>query len=255
MAATARSRAFPPSSSSVSSLSQERQRQRLLAKKKKKKGRSTDAGSSSVLLSSWPRHAALSAGIAAAADLLVQTVVILVEQQGWDEIDWRRNAVFMGFGGVYFGCLQWWLLAQKYQQWFPSLMEMLTKSKPLNSGSVGGIVVGCTKMMLLESVQFAIVHFPAFYAIKEFSKSGSWNPHDAVRGSLSEYAKSWKGDLVAMIQLWGPFHCIHACLRNWKRTVFRELAVFWWMAYLSYTRGSISSPTVQQTSTIVDKVV
>lgn len=53
-----------------------------------------------------------------AADILIQTTV---EKKKLSEIDLRRNAIFLLFGFTYLGGFQWWLLINKYKQWFPTM--------------------------------------------------------------------------------------------------------------------------------------
>jgi hypothetical protein len=53
-----------------------------------------------------------------AADIMVQTTV---EKKSFSEIDVRRNAIFLLFGLAYLGGFQWWLLINKYKQWFPTM--------------------------------------------------------------------------------------------------------------------------------------
>ena len=51
-----------------------------------------------------------------AADLLAQVVA---EGKTFDEIDWKRNSIFVVFGFAYLGGFQYWLQVNKYRAWFP----------------------------------------------------------------------------------------------------------------------------------------
>ena len=51
-----------------------------------------------------------------AADLLAQVVA---EGKTFDEIDWKRNSIFVVFGFAYLGGFQYWLQINKYRAWFP----------------------------------------------------------------------------------------------------------------------------------------
>ena len=53
-----------------------------------------------------------------AADMMCQVVA---EGKSFEEIDWRRNGIFVVFGFTYLGCFQWWLMVHKYRQWFPTM--------------------------------------------------------------------------------------------------------------------------------------
>lgn len=48
-----------------------------------------------------------------AADLMTQTVA---EGKKFDEIDWKRNGIFVVFGFAYLGGFQYWLMISKYRQ-------------------------------------------------------------------------------------------------------------------------------------------
>jgi len=69
-----------------------------------------------------------------AADLLTQTVA---EKKSFSDIDWRRNLVFVGFGAVYLGGFQWWIMVTKYRQWFPT-MDRFAKLSFANKLKVSG---------------------------------------------------------------------------------------------------------------------
>jgi hypothetical protein len=51
-----------------------------------------------------------------AADLMAQ---IVAERKSLNEVDWKRNAIFVVFGFAYLGGFQYWLMVTKYRQWFP----------------------------------------------------------------------------------------------------------------------------------------
>jgi len=72
--------------------------------------------------SSWAKDNAFlfQLGIAtvktSAADLVAQMVA---ERKTLEEVDWKRNAIFVVFGFAYLGGFQYWLMVTKYRQWFP----------------------------------------------------------------------------------------------------------------------------------------
>jgi hypothetical protein len=45
-----------------------------------------------------------------AADLVAQ---IVAERKSLDEVDWKRNAIFVVFGFAYLGAFQYWLMVNK----------------------------------------------------------------------------------------------------------------------------------------------
>lgn len=78
--------------------------------------------SSSASSSSWAKENPFlfQLGVAtvktSAADLVAQMVA---ERKSLDEVDWKRNAIFVVFGFTYLGGFQYWLMVTKYRQWFP----------------------------------------------------------------------------------------------------------------------------------------
>lgn len=55
----------------------------------------------------------VATGKTMAADLMTQTVA---EGKKFDEIDWKRNGIFVVFGFAYLGGFQYWLMINKYRQ-------------------------------------------------------------------------------------------------------------------------------------------
>jgi hypothetical protein len=55
----------------------------------------------------------IATGKTMAADLMAQTVA---EGKKFDEIDWKRNGIFIVFGFAYLGGFQYWLMINKYRQ-------------------------------------------------------------------------------------------------------------------------------------------
>lgn len=52
----------------------------------------------------------VATGKTSAADLLAQVVA---EKKSFDEIDWKRNFIFVVFGFAYLGAFQYWLMVNK----------------------------------------------------------------------------------------------------------------------------------------------
>ena len=51
-------------------------------------------------------------------DILVQKYVEKKER-----IDWKRNAVFLAFGFLYLGVLQWFVYVTLFKRWFPGMVK------------------------------------------------------------------------------------------------------------------------------------
>jgi len=171
-----------------------------------------------------------------AADLMAQLVA---EQKSFDEIDWRRNGLFVVFGFTYLGGFQYWLMVNKYRHWFPTMDRFAKLSFAEKLKDTAGIV-DAMKMVLFDvTIHLPMLYFPTYYAVKEFVGGTSWNPADWVKDGVSKYSKNAQEDLSAMIKLWGPSDCIQFALPLHIRLPFRHAVSFFWTAYVSFTRGTI----------------
>ena len=68
----------------------------------------------------------------ALCDLLVQRYIERREQ-----IDWRRNAVFVAFGGIYLGAGQWFLYQTLFARWFPGMAKFAAQPLAQKLRNVG----------------------------------------------------------------------------------------------------------------------
>mmetsp|Transcript_40580 Transcript_40580/g.98007 ORF Transcript_40580/g.98007 Transcript_40580/m.98007 type:complete len:259 (+) Transcript_40580:1441-2217(+) len=171
-----------------------------------------------------------------AADMVAQVVA---EQKSFDEIDWRRNGLFVVFGFTYLGCFQYWLMVTKYRHWFPTMDRFAKLSFAEKLKDTAGMM-DAMKMVLFDvTIHLPVLYFPTYYAVKEFVGGQSWNPTDWVRDGVTKYANNAKEDLTAMIKLWGPSDCIQFVLPVHIRLPFRHVVSFFWTAYVSFTRGAI----------------
>lgn len=172
----------------------------------------------------------------AGADLIVQTVA---EGKSMQEVDWKRNGIFVVFGFCYLGGFQWWLMVTKYRQWFPTMDRFAKLSFADKLKDTAGIL-DAGKMVLFDIfVHLPILYFPTYYTVKEFVSGESYSPMDWVTTGVSKYQKNMKEDLTAMVQLWGPSDCVQFVLPIHIRMPFRHLVSFFWTAYVSFTRGAI----------------
>jgi hypothetical protein len=170
------------------------------------------------------------------ADLLCQVVA---ERKSWNEIDWKRNGIFVVFGFGYLGCFQYYLMVQKFGQWFPTMQRFAKLPLAEKFKDTAGML-DAMKMVLFDvTIHLPIMYFPTYYTVKEFVGGSSWNPAMWVKDGVTKYSNNLKEDLTAMIQLWGPSDCIQFILPVHIRMPFRHLVSFFWTAYVSFTRGSI----------------
>jgi hypothetical protein len=173
-----------------------------------------------------------------AADLLAQVVG---EQKSLDEVDWKRNAIFVVFGFAYLGGFQYWLMVNKYRQWFPTMDRFAKLSFAQKLKDTAGII-DAGKMVLFDIIiHLPVIYFPTYYVVKEFVSGKSWNPADWAKDGVTKYSNNAKEDLKAMVQLWLPSDCVQFILPVHIRLPFRHVISFFWTTYVSFTRGAIET--------------
>lgn len=171
-----------------------------------------------------------------AADILTQ---VMLEKKKFDEIDWKRNGIFVVFGCAYLGGFQYWLMVNKYRQWFPT-MDKFAKMGLIEKFKFKAGMLDAAKMVLFDLVvHMPVFYFPTYYTVKEFVGGDSYNPLNWFKDGVTKYAKNMEEDLTAMVKLWGPSDCVQFLLPLHIRMPFRHMVSFFWTAYVSFTRGSI----------------
>eukprot|EP00535_Pseudo-nitzschia_heimii_P003795 CAMPEP_0197173314 /NCGR_PEP_ID=MMETSP1423-20130617/296_1 /TAXON_ID=476441 /ORGANISM="Pseudo-nitzschia heimii, Strain UNC1101" /LENGTH=270 /DNA_ID=CAMNT_0042622115 /DNA_START=127 /DNA_END=939 /DNA_ORIENTATION=+ len=178
-----------------------------------------------------------------AADLVAQMVA---EKKSLDEVDWKRNFIFVVFGFAYLGAFQYWLMVNKFRQWFPTMDRFAKLSFADKLKDTAGILDAAKMVVFDVTVHLPIIYFPTYYTVKEFVGGKSWNPTDWAKDGVTKYINNAKDDLSAMIKLWGPSDCIQFVLPMYIRLPFRHLVSFFWTAYVSFTRGSLEDKAVEQ---------
>ena len=177
-----------------------------------------------------------------AADLMVQVVA---ERKSLSEVDWRRNGIFVIFGFAYLGGFQYWIMVNKYRQWFPTMDRFAKLSFAEKFKDTAG-VLDAMKMVLFDiTIHLPLMYFPTYYTVKECVGGDSWNPAHWIQDGVGKYVNNAKDDLTAMVQLWGPSDCIQFILPVHIRMPFRHIVSFFWTAYVSFTRGAIE-PAVEE---------
>jgi len=176
----------------------------------------------------------VATGKTSAADLLAQVVA---EKKSFDEIDWKRNFIFVVFGFAYLGAFQYWLMVNKFRQWFPTMDRFAKLPFAEKLKDTAGIMDAAKMVVFDVTVHLPLIYFPTYYTVKEFVYGQSWNPAEWAMNGVSQYTKNAKDDLTAMIKLWGPSDCIQFVLPVHIRLPFRHIVSFFWTAYVSFTRG------------------
>eukprot|EP00534_Pseudo-nitzschia_fraudulenta_P001047 CAMPEP_0201121882 /NCGR_PEP_ID=MMETSP0850-20130426/5653_1 /ASSEMBLY_ACC=CAM_ASM_000622 /TAXON_ID=183588 /ORGANISM="Pseudo-nitzschia fraudulenta, Strain WWA7" /LENGTH=273 /DNA_ID=CAMNT_0047388439 /DNA_START=52 /DNA_END=873 /DNA_ORIENTATION=+ len=178
-----------------------------------------------------------------AADLVAQ---IVAEKKSLDEVDWKRNFIFVVFGFAYLGAFQYWLMVNKFRQWFPTMDRFAKLSFADKLKDKAGIIDAAKMVVFDVTVHLPMIYFPTYYTVKEFVGGKTWNPADWAMDGVSKYVNNAKDDLTAMIKLWGPSDCIQFVLPMHIRLPFRHLVSFFWTAYVSFTRGSLEDGSSEE---------
>jgi hypothetical protein len=178
----------------------------------------------------------VATGKTAAADLLVQ---IVAEGKSLSEVDWKRNGIFVVFGFTYLGGFQWWLMVNKYRQWFPTMDRFAKLSFAQKLKDKAGILDAGRMVLFDIFVHMPLIYFPSYYAVKEFVSGEGYNPFSLVKDGVGRYINNAQDDLTAMVKLWGPSDCVQFVLPLHIRMPFRHMVSFFWTAYVSFTRGKI----------------
>mmetsp|Transcript_11834 Transcript_11834/g.18327 ORF Transcript_11834/g.18327 Transcript_11834/m.18327 type:complete len:247 (+) Transcript_11834:344-1084(+) len=173
-----------------------------------------------------------------AADIFVQTTA---ERKKFSEIDWRRNAIFVVFGFVYLGGFQWWLLINKFKQWFPTMERFGQLSFSRKLKYKAGIRDAIKMIAFDVIIHSPMFYFPTYYTVKESIGGCKWDPSEWVVDGVEKYRKNMLEDLTAMVTVTIPSDCIQVVLPIHMRMVVRHFISFFWTSYISFSRGSIEN--------------
>ena len=175
-----------------------------------------------------------------AADIMVQVVV---DGRDLEDIDYKRNAIFVVFGFAYLGGFQYWLMVTQYTRWFPTRQAFSKLSLTEKLRDRTGMIDAAKMVAFDVFVHLPFLYFPSYYACKEIVTGKTWNPIDWIRDGCAKYWNNKEEDLSAMIKLWGPVDCIQFSMPIHYSMPFRHIVSFFWTAYISFTRGAVTTKT------------
>jgi hypothetical protein len=167
----------------------------------------------------------VATGKTMAADLMVQVVT---EGKKLDEIDWKRNGIFVVFGFTYLGGFQYWLMVNKYRQWFPTMDRFAKLPFAEKVKDIPGIL-DAGKMVLFDIfVHLPFIYFPTYYTVKEFVGGSSYNPIDWMKDGMTKWSKNFQDDFTALVKLWGTLEGknIHTALQSHYYSILEKLMSF-----------------------------
>ena len=172
----------------------------------------------------------------ALCDLLVQRYIERREQ-----IDWRRNAVFVAFGGIYLGAGQWFLYQTLFARWFPGMAKFAAQPLAQKLRNVQGMRDLAKQIAVDNFFHYTFIYFPVFYALKECMQ-GESSAAALLPNAMRKYASNAVEDNVSMWLLWVPCDAIIYAIPLWMRLPANHAISFCWTCYLSFLRGDEAPP-------------
>eukprot|EP00929_Paragymnodinium_shiwhaense_P047506 TRINITY_DN24096_c0_g1_i1.p1 TRINITY_DN24096_c0_g1~~TRINITY_DN24096_c0_g1_i1.p1 ORF type:complete len:218 (-),score=51.07 TRINITY_DN24096_c0_g1_i1:157-810(-) len=151
-----------------------------------------------------------------AADVLVQT-----QWEKKEEINWRRTAVFAGFGFCYLGMFQHWQYTCLHMRWFP-----------------GECWRAAAKKVVFDStVNAALCYYPLFYMVQSCVMADEYSAGRVEEG-WERYKMNFPQDYTAYLAIWLPVQTINFTLvpPHW-RVLFGAAVSAAWSCLLSKFRG------------------
>jgi len=168
----------------------------------------------------WSSSLLITTGKTAAADLFVQKIV-----EKKKEIDWRRNAVFGGFGLVYLGCFQYYMYNFIYWRMFPGLSIKMTAAK----------------VIFDQLVLHPVCYFPVFYYFQQGINTREWG-FTAFKRAMEVYGENFTADLPRLWAFWFPAQSVTFGLMPMHlRLPWVAFISFFFTACLSWWRGDFKS--------------
>lgn len=155
-----------------------------------------------------------------AADIFAQKVI-----EAKEEVDWKRNSVFAGFGLAYLGCWQYYLYT-----------NIFSKITPTIATTLGQRMVGPTLTFIDQCIHHPIMYFPAFYLLRG-AMAG-----EAPTESLGKYKSDVWVNLKALWMVWVPAQLVNfSMVPMHLRIPFVAGVSFAWTVILSVLRGDLGA--------------
>ncbi|MEM8648880.1 MAG: Mpv17/PMP22 family protein, partial [Pseudomonadota bacterium] len=176
----------------------------------------------------------IATGKTAAADLMTQVVV---EGKSWEQVDWKRNMVFVVFGAGYLGAFQWLIQVNVFSKLFPNMATFANASWAAKLKDRPGQLNVLYQCFLDAFIHLPLVYLPTFYVVKEMVMGGKANPAEWVQDGVRKYLANWLVDVPQLIYVWAPTDLVCFSVPLYLRMPLRHVVSFAWTAYLSFLRG------------------
>lgn len=185
----------------------------------------------------WPFQFAVLFGGAKTigADVYVQKVV-----ENADEIDTRRAMVFLGFGLIQVGAVQYALYVSTFTRLFSGAAAFAGKPIAAKLKDGPGLQNLMKQVCLDQFVYHPLMYFPVFYSCQEILKGESANPVEIVKRALTKYIPNMKEDLLALWKIFIPSSIIQfSFVPLYLRVPFCASVGIFWCGILSAMRGDM----------------
>ena len=181
----------------------------------------------------------------AAADLLVQTQV---EGKPWDEIDWRRNMVFLSFGFGYLGLGMYAVYVKGFSRVFGTRVQKFC-AKPFRDKLKDRVGL---KLLAVQSFADVVIlnpflYWPSYYSFKALCFSDPAESRSSLQlvsdTITDEYPKTFWIDNLGMGLVWLPANMIIYSVPMHYRLPVMHVASLGWCIILSIMRGAQPEPS------------
>lgn len=175
------------------------------------------------------------------SDLVVQKTI---EGKKWEEIDLKRNLVFVAFGAVYLGWAQYLIYVHGFRAIFGSRMDKfaaLPFGKKLRD--FDGLKALAGQVALDVGVITPLIYYPVFYVFKESVQGDTGveasqrGATDIINAAFTKYTSNAKEDVVTFAKLWIPGDLVIYSFPIWLRLPLNHGLSFVWTCILSVMRG------------------
>lgn len=192
-----------------------------------------------------------------------------MEGKRWDEIDWRRNAVFVGFGFAYLGGLQYWIYVHVFARLFPAMRRFSTLPVREKLRDRAGMRALGGQIAADFLVVQPLFYWPTFYLFKQYIQQTGATPSPpppplaqrdgggAATGkapssaarlqeqeasifapAMQRYKETFWVDNFGMTAFWLPVDIVMFSGPVWLRLPINHAASLLWTCVVSFFRGS-----------------
>ncbi|GBG30090.1 Hypothetical Protein FCC1311_063102 [Hondaea fermentalgiana] len=169
------------------------------------------------------------------ADIIVQKRV-----EGAEQIDWRRNMLFIMFGGAYLGLFQWFVYVRLFQRLFPAMDTFCNQTMREKLKNKEGIRALLGQIALDFTFVQPFLYFPVFYSFKTLLDTDPEVQASLANRFSSAFAK-WRANLFednfGMCAFWLPMDLIIYSVPIYLRLPLNHAVSFIWCCILSIFRG------------------